>query len=76
MADGDTITVEVEPKRRVTIRLQGIDAPERTMPYSRISRSHLSDLVLNKVVAFNPEKIDRHGRTVAVVRTSDGTDVS
>jgi endonuclease YncB( thermonuclease family) len=35
----------------------------------------LSDLVLNKVVAFNPEKVDRHGRTVAVVRTSDGTDV-
>ena len=37
VADGDTITVQTEDKRRVTIRLQGIDAPERTMPYSQVS---------------------------------------
>ena len=30
---------------------------------------------MGKVVTFNPEKIDRHGRTVAVVRLQDGTDV-
>ena len=75
VADGDTISVSTEDKRRVTIRLQGIDAPERTMPYSQISRRHLSELVMGKVVTFNPEKIDRHGRTVAVVRLQDGSDV-
>jgi endonuclease YncB( thermonuclease family) len=35
----------------------------------------LSELVIGKVVTFNPEKLDRHGRTVAVVRLQDGTDV-
>ena len=75
VADGDTITVQTEDKRKVTIRLQGIDAPERTMPYSQISRRHLHELLMGKVVRFDPEKLDRHGRTVAVVRLQDGTDV-
>lgn len=75
VADGDTITVQLGNKRRVTIRLQGIDAPERTMPYSQLSRRNLQTLVMGKVVTFNPEKLDRHGRTVAVVRLQDGTDV-
>jgi endonuclease YncB( thermonuclease family) len=75
VADGDTITVQTDDNRRVTIRLQGIDAPERTMPYSQVSRRHLHELVMGKVVTFNPEKLDRHGRTVAVVRFQDGTDV-
>ena len=30
---------------------------------------------MGKAVTFNPEKLDRHGRTVAVVRLQDGTDV-
>jgi endonuclease YncB( thermonuclease family) len=74
VTDGDILGVQTED-RRVTIRLRWIDAPERTMPYSQISRRNLTDLVLNKVVTFNPEKLDRHGRTVAVVRLQDGTDV-
>jgi endonuclease YncB( thermonuclease family) len=67
--------VQTLDRRRVTIRLQGIDAPERTMAYSQISRRHLHELVMGKVVTFDPEKLDRHGRTVAVVRLQDGTDV-
>jgi len=75
VADGDKITVQALDQRRITIRLQGIDAPERTMAYSQISRRHLHDLVMGKVVTFDPEKLDRHGRTVAVVRLQDDTDV-
>ena len=60
---------------RVRIRLQGIDAPERTMPFSQVSRRNLKELVDNKKVYFDPQKLDRHGRTVAVVYLQDGTDV-
>ena len=74
VAAGDTITVQ-SGERRVIVRLRSIDAPERTMPYSHVSRRHLHELVMNKVVTFNPEKLDRHGRTIAVVRLQDGTDV-
>ena len=45
VSDGDTIAVELSDKTRVRVRLQGIDAPERTMPYSQVSRRHLHDLV-------------------------------
>lgn len=75
VADGDTITVKTDNNRRIRIRLQGIDAPERTMPYSQISRRHLAELAKGKVVTFDPEKLDRYGRTVATVRLQDGTDV-
>jgi endonuclease YncB( thermonuclease family) len=75
VADGDTITVVTADKRTVRIRLQGIDAPERTMPYSQVSRRHLQELVMNKTLKFSPDKLDRHGRIVAVVRLQDGTDV-
>jgi len=57
------------------IRLQGIDAPERTMAYSQISRRHLRELVINQVVTFDAERLDSFGRTVAVVRLQDGSDV-
>lgn len=43
--------------------------------YSQVSRRHLAELVMGKIVTFDPEKLDRHGRTVAVVRLQDGTDV-
>lgn len=75
VADGDTITVLTDDKRRVRVRLQGIDAPEFTMAYSQVSRRHLRELVHDKVIMFDPEKLDRHGRTVAVVRLQDGTDI-
>ncbi len=75
VADGDTISVFTADKGRVRIRLQGIDAPELTMPYAQISRRHLRALVFDKMITFDAEKIDRHGRTVAIVRLPDGTDV-
>lgn len=75
VADGDTSRVELSNKSRIRIRLQGIDAPERTQPYSQVSRRHLHELVGGKEISFVPEKLDRHGRTVAVVRLKDGTDV-
>ena len=75
VSDGDTIIVRKADGLRVHIRLQGIDAPERTMPYSQISRRNLKELVDNKKVFFDPQKLDRHGRTVAVVYLENGTDV-
>ena len=46
IADGDTLTVQFEDKRRVRVRLQGIDAPERGQPYSQVSRRNLHELTM------------------------------
>ena len=65
VTDGDTL-VDVDSERKVTLRLAEIDAPERTQPYSQVSRRNLIELCTSaKSVRFEPVTTDRYGRTVA-----------
>jgi endonuclease YncB( thermonuclease family) len=67
VSDGDTLTVR-DGDNMVVIRLAEIDAPERTQPYSQVSRRNLETLCRHaKAVEFRPVDIDRYGRTVAHV---------
>ncbi len=47
--DGDTITI-ICLKRPLKVHLMGIDAPAKQQAYADVSRQHLSDLILNKLV--------------------------
>lgn len=67
VADGDTLTVR-DSANTITIRLAEIDAPERTQPYSQISRRNLLALCgPTASVRYERVDIDRYGRTVAHV---------
>lgn len=66
--DGDTIKIG-----STSIRLDSIDAPELAQTYGTQSRDNLSALVLNKPVTVYYSKIDKYGRTVGSVFTSDCT---
>ena len=73
VTDGDTITV-VTDGQKVTIRLVGIDAPEKSrkkhepgQPFSQSSTKYLADLVLNKYVDIVTYGTDRYDRTLGVV---------
>lgn len=67
VADGDTLTVQ-DGAQRITIRLAETDAPERTQPYSQVSRRNLIALCkAAKSVEMTPVSTDRFGRTVAHV---------
>lgn len=66
--DGDTIKIG-----STSIRLDSIDAPELAQTYGTQSRDNLSALVLNKSVTVYYSKIDKYGRTVGSVFTSDCT---
>ena len=81
VTDGDTITV-VTDGQKVTIRLVGIDAPEKSrgkhqigQPFSQTSTKHLAGLVLNKPVDIVSYGTDQYGRTLGVVYV-DGKDVN
>jgi len=67
IADGDTVTVLDSSNTQWKVRLMGIDAPEKRMPFGQKSKEHLSDLVFNKQVAVNYSKQDRYGRTVGKI---------
>ena len=74
--DGDTITVRTADGQKHRVRLDGIDAPERTQPYSQLSRKNLIALIGEQPVTVVSDKVDRHGRPVGVVRNAAGHDVA
>lgn len=67
VADGDTVTVLDASNVQFKIRLMGIDAPEKKMPFGQRSKEHLSDLVFNKQVTVEYNKRDKYGRTVGKI---------
>ena len=75
VADGDTIEVLTSGRRRVRIRLEGIDCPERGEPFSNVARSFTRQMAFDKTVAVDVRDVDRYGRLVARV-TSEGKDLS
>lgn len=75
VADGDTLTIVTPDRTRHRIRLSGIDAPERTQPYSQISRKNLASMADGRQVTVTSSKTDRFGRMVGIVRTEQHPDV-
>ena len=67
ISDGDTVTLLDANKRQYKIRLTGIDAPEKKMPFGQRSKEHLSDLIFSKDVLVETEKLDRYGRTLGKI---------
>jgi endonuclease YncB( thermonuclease family) len=63
--DGDTFTVSTGE----TVRLIGIDTPEKNECYSREAASKLSALILNKEISVETDKgeKDRYGRTLLYI---------
>lgn len=74
VADGDTLTLLTADKTQHRIRLDGIDAPERTQPYSQVAKQSLADMVYRQRVTGECPKTDRFGRYVCKVIV-DGRDV-
>jgi len=75
VADGDTVTVLDATNTQWKIRLMGIDAPEKKMPFGQKSKESLSALVFNKQVAVAFNKRDKYGRTVGKILV-DGVDAN
>jgi endonuclease YncB( thermonuclease family) len=73
--DGDTIDV-LHNGQSERVRLKGIDCPEKGQAFGKKAKQFTSNLVFAKQVTVEPLRRDRHGRTVADVLLSDGTNVS
>lgn len=68
VADGDTVTVLDASMQQHKIRLAGIDAPEKTQPFGNVSKQHLAQLVFQKQVTIEFDKLDRYKREVGKVQ--------
>ena len=72
--DGDTLRV-FDGTREQTIRLEGIDAPERRQPFGTKARDRLAGMTAGRLVTVVGGKQDRYGRTLARIEV-EGQDVN
>lgn len=75
VTDGDTLTLLRPDKSKLTIRLEGIDAPESKQQHGEKAKDALAFLTLNKEATIRKTGEDRYGRTLGVVMV-DGKDVN
>lgn len=69
--DGDTIEVIDASNTRHTVRLAGIDAPERGQPYGNTSHEYLAGLLDGRQVVVSATRSDRYGRLCGTVTVDD-----
>ncbi|EKT3957707.1 thermonuclease family protein [Flavobacterium psychrophilum] len=65
--DGDTVVVLDCTKTMITVRLAGVDAPEKKQDFGTIAKQFVSEQIFGKVVTFQEVSKDRYGRTVAFI---------
>jgi endonuclease YncB( thermonuclease family) len=70
VTDGDTIKVLVD-NQPITVRLEGIDAPELRQSFGARSKQALADMLFGKVVTVRKTGDDRFGRTLGIVMVGD-----
>jgi len=75
ISDGDTLTV-LDGRSQIKIRLDGIDAPEKSQAFGDVAKKRTSELAFAKVVKVTPTAKDRYGRTIATVTLPDGTELN
>ena len=67
VTDGDTIKILTNNKTLYKIRLDGIDAPERSQAFGKKSKANLSKLVAGRIADIHYKKKDWYGRVLGTV---------
>lgn len=73
--DGDTYDALIQGNKTIRIRMEGIDAPEKGMPFYRKSKSYLSSLCLGKKVKIKVMGVDNHKRILAYSYLEDNREL-
>ncbi len=76
VSDGDTITVLTRDRQQIAVRVYGVDCPESSQAYGARAKQFTSHAVFKKHVTVQVQDVDRYGRAVGVVTTSDGTNLN
>lgn len=74
--DGDTYEILMPDKTVKKIRMEGIDAPEKGMPFYSVSKKYLGTLCFQQEVNLTIKGTDRYNRTIARAYLKDGRELS
>lgn len=75
VSDGDTIKIETRDREIHTIRLLGIDAPEKEQKYGMMARDFLAEYVLFEKVTIKYDKKDFFRRVLGKI-IFEGQDIN
>jgi endonuclease YncB( thermonuclease family) len=74
--DGDTYDLLLEDNTTIRIRMDGIDAPEKGMPFSKASKRYLGELCLAQTIKVLISEEDQYGRTIGFSYLEDERELS
>lgn len=74
--DGDTYEILTQDNQNIKVRMEGIDAPEKEMPFHKVAKQYLSKLIFNKQVYLNKTGEDAYGRTLGYTYLEDETNIN
>jgi micrococcal nuclease len=69
--DGDTIVL-LQNNQSVTVRLYGVDCPEKNQDFGTQAKNFTSELAFGKYVKLNAKGNDRYNRTIGEIILPDG----
>lgn len=70
--DGDSLVI-LSGKKRIVVRLYGVDCPEYKQPFSSEAKALARKRVYGKKVLVRPEYYDSYKRLVAIIEYKDQT---
>ena len=73
--DGDTVVL-LKNGEEVTVRLFGVDTPEKNQAFGQRAKQFTSDLAFGKQVRLITHNKDRYGRTVGTIILPDGRNLN
>lgn len=76
ISDGDTYEILVEGNQTKKVRMQGIDAPEKGMDFSRKATDYLRFLCAGQYVTLRFTEVDQYGRLLAFTYLDNGLEAS
>ncbi|MBS1745596.1 MAG: thermonuclease family protein [Bacteroidetes bacterium] len=76
IVDGDTYDILLNGKKTMRVRMEGIDAPEKGMPFYRKAKNYLASLCFGKIVRVEIHSTDSNGRLIAFTYLDDGRELS
>ena len=76
IVDGDTYDLFLKNNTTIRIRMAGIDAPERGMPFYKVAKDYLGKLCFGKQINLELMEKDRYGRYIAYSFLENKTELS
>jgi len=74
--DGDTFDLLNDGNKTFRIRMEGIDAPEKGMPFYQVSKKHLGSLCFGQRVAVQITQTESGNRKIGFTFLSSGSELS